>query len=218
MSDSYQKLKDGYKKFRTSYLDKHDEGARQTLSTNQSPKTMFISCVDSRTPPTILTQANLGEIFCVSCVANIVPPHTHPLAPPINAAIAVGVGALKVEHIILLAHSDCGGIKALLSSGKGADESAGKGAPYMKDWVGLLEKAKESILADDNLDKTDSPTLQTACEKKGLILSLKALNEHPLVKEAVSAGRLQTYGWYFDIKSGEISVYSQKSRDFSPLI
>lgn len=84
------------------------------LKQGQSPKTMIIGCSDSRVDPAILTNCAPGDIFTVRNVANLVPPYQEDGGQHgVSAALEFAVCHLGVEHIIVLGHSQCGGIDAL---------------------------------------------------------------------------------------------------------
>ena len=88
----------------------------QELAKGQSPKVMMISCSDSRVDPSLITHAEPGQIFAVRNIANLVPAleianridHSTP------AALEYAVCNLGIKHIIIMGHSQCGGIRALL--------------------------------------------------------------------------------------------------------
>ena len=66
-----------------------------------------------------LTQANLGDAFIVRNIANIIPPFGHDSVHEHQGTIAAleyAVLNLKIENIIVLGHSSCGGIKALMDN------------------------------------------------------------------------------------------------------
>ena len=75
---------------------------------------MVIGCCDSRVSPEVIFDARPGELFVVRNVANLVPPYSPDgQAHGVSAALEFGVAALKVQHIVVLGHAQCGGVKAL---------------------------------------------------------------------------------------------------------
>ncbi len=83
----------------------------------QNPLALFITCSDSRIDPIRLTQTKPGGLFIQRTAGNIVPPYG-----AINggeaATIEYAVSALKVKHIILCGHSQCGAMSGLLHPDK----------------------------------------------------------------------------------------------------
>src|SRR5512134_3667569 len=87
------------------------------LAERQEPRIMMVACSDSRVDPAILTNTEQGEMFVVRNVANLVPPcDLDDAKHGTSAALEFAVTSLEVEHIIVLGHRGCGGIKALLTA------------------------------------------------------------------------------------------------------
>src|SRR5438046_3350771 len=92
-----------------------ERGRYQTLAgSGQSPSVMVIGCVDSRVSPEVIFDANPGELLVVRNVANLVPRYEpdRDSQHGTSAALEFGVQALRVKHIVVLAHAFCGGIRA----------------------------------------------------------------------------------------------------------
>ena len=82
----------------------------------QAPDFMVISCCDSRVLPTDIFGAGAGDIFMHRNIANFVPPCCQSrrvkvvaARMAISAALEYGVRALKVAHVLVLGHTQCGG-------------------------------------------------------------------------------------------------------------
>ena len=87
----------------------------ESLATGQSPEALFITCSDSRVDPNLITQTEPGELFICRNAGNIVPPHTNHTGA-MTASIEFAVGALKVPHIVVCGHSNCGAMKGAVAS------------------------------------------------------------------------------------------------------
>ncbi len=201
-SDAYDKLIKGYRDFRMNYLNKEFEAYREWASHHQNPKTLIIGCSDSRVNPAILTHAGLGEIFAVNNVANIVPPYNEGenRHMSLGAAIQYAVMHLHVEHIIVMGHSECGGIAALMQLEEG-DETT---TDYIKNWVSILKPARDAVLNNSSYQAEEQACL---CEMEAVLLSLQNLAGYPWVRDAVEQKKLTIHGWYFHIESGELLSY-----------
>src|SRR5262250_2446376 len=110
-----KRLIDGYRAFREGRLQTEQTRFRELAESGQAPEVMVIGCCDSRVSPEVIFDARPGELFVVRNVANLVPPY----APDgtyhgVSAALEFGVGALKVRHIVVLGHAQCGGVKAFV--------------------------------------------------------------------------------------------------------
>ena len=105
----------------------------------------MISCCDSRADPGMLMGAGPGDIFVVRNVANLVPPYRNGAEMPgIRADIEFAVKSLNVEQIIILGHSGCGGIRALMD-GEGTTQHEYE---FIGTWVSIARPARERVLRE----------------------------------------------------------------------
>ncbi len=202
----------GFERFQAKYFrDEPELFAR--LKQRQEPRAMVIACGDSRVDPGMLMGADPGDIFVVRNVANLVPRYQPDAeAPGIRADIEFAVKGLKVEHIILLGHSKCGGIRALMD-GEGITEN---NYQFIGAWVSIARQARERVMRE-LAGETDAVKTR-ACEQWAISLSLDNLMSFPWIRERVEAGTLALHGWYFDIDAGELLGYSAETGTFVPLV
>ncbi len=215
--DAYEELIRGYKVFRKEYLDSKFEAYRNWASKGQKPKTLIIGCSDSRVNPAILTQAGLGEVFAVNNVANIVPPYEKGLShhKSLGAAIQYAVNHVGVEHIIVMGHSDCGGIAALMASDDNTPRFDAGEDDYIADWVSILEPAKRAVL--ENSGGSSREECCRLAEMEGALLSIQNLAGYPWVRQAVAEKSLTLHAWYFHVDSGELLSYRPEEGRFRRL-
>src|SRR5215813_8002124 len=121
MENSFKKILHGYQLFREKYAH-GDNSVMQYLSHyGQTPEMMVVSCCDSRVDPAVILQCDPGDLFVVRNVANIVPPYEKDEAHHgTSAALEFAIRILNVKHLILLGHSQCGGIEARLHANHAA--------------------------------------------------------------------------------------------------
>src|ERR1700753_2466565 len=108
-----EQLKAGVRRFRKDVYPKHAAMYAQAASEAQRPHTLFIACADSRVDPIEITQSGTGEVFVLRNIGNMVPAYGEMLGGN-SAVIEFAVSALKVKHVVICGHSDCGAMKALL--------------------------------------------------------------------------------------------------------
>jgi carbonic anhydrase len=202
----------GFERFQEKYFA-GDDSVYARLRQGQSPRTLVISCCDSRADPGMLLGAGPGDIFVVRNVANLVPPYRNGAEMPgIRADIEFAIKGLNVEQIIILGHSSCGGIRALME-GEGTTASRYE---FIGTWVNIARAARERVLRDL---AGESPAVQAkACEQGAIALSLGNLLTFPWIRERVQAGTLALHGWYFDIDAGQLLAYSPETSSFAPLV
>ncbi len=199
MKRSLDKILQGYADFRKQYATGNQSVMRQLSAHGQQPEVMIVSCCDSRVDPSVILQCDPGELFVVRNVANIVPPYEcDEKHHGTSAALEFGVRYLHVKHLIILGHSQCGGIDALIN----ADQS--KKNDFISNWVSLI---------DMHLSTHDVDT----CAKQALTHSYENCLTFPWIKKRVDNHTLKIHRWFFNIKTGDIFVYSEERERFETL-
>lgn len=210
------KLAEGYRSFRNGRL--REERARyETLAElGQQPKTMIVSCCDSRAGPETIFNAAPGELFVVRNVANLVPPcETDAGFHGTSAALEFAVQALKVENIVVMGHGRCGGVQAFLVQEEGIIESKPlSSGDFIGHWMTLLKPAHNKMVCEDSDDFT---TRRRALEEAGIRMSIDNLLTFPCVKTQVERGKIKLHGAWFDISSGELFIMDPATGTFAPV-
>ncbi len=181
----------------------------EKLSEGQSPEALFITCSDSRVETAMLTQTGPGELFICRNAGNIVPPHTNNTGA-MTASIEFATAALKVPHIVICGHTECGAMKGAMSSPDGLEN-----LPHIKEWLGF-SKAAVDIVKQLGAGLTPEEQMSMLL-KQNVILQLIHLRTHPTVATRLAVGDLQLHGWVYDIKSGDVFAYDEKTGTFSPV-
>jgi len=216
---SYAKLLEGYKNFRKDYLSPENTPWREEATVGQNPNVMVIACSDSRVNPAIITRASLGDIFVVNNVANLVPPYrecgnTHHST---SAAIEYAVTQLKVSHIIVMGHSGCGGIRALMADHDNpAPSEPTEHYSFIKPWMKIVDKAAE--FTDEEKTAANIEERAKVCEQRASLISLDNLVSFPWVKEAMTKNMLKIHAWHYDIGSGTLLEYDEETEAFKDLV
>ncbi|HLI13092.1 MAG TPA: carbonic anhydrase [Alphaproteobacteria bacterium] len=192
-----ERLLEGFRRFRDTYWRSHRE-LFQTLATKgQKPRALVIACSDSRVDPQLIFGTTPGEVFVIRNIANVVPPYA-PNAEHhgTSAALEFAVRTLAVEHVIVLGHSHCGGIAALL---RGPTPDSGD---FVAPWMEIVAPARERALA---AAAAKGEPAQRLCEHEGIKISLENLKTFPWLRERLAQGGLKLHGWHFDIEQGDLS-------------
>lgn len=208
MSKEIAQLKEGYKKFHQKYFNDKNKTFDNLIRRGQQPKILIISCCDSRVDPSIILGCEPGDLLVVRNVANLVPPFENFSSyHGTSAAIEFGVTGLGVQDIIILGHSYCGGIRALVE-----DAETVKKEGYVSKWMELAAPAREQTMQshpDYTLDQQADE-----CAHYALINSLNNLMTFPWLKERVESNQLDLHAWYFDLSTGLIDVLNQETNVF----
>lgn len=199
----------GFQRFKKQWFCQ-EHNLYADLVEGQTPMAMVIACSDSRVDPVLATDSHQGDLFVVRNVANLVPPYTPDEGyHGVSAAVEFAVRHLKVNTIIVMGHSQCGGIGHLLADDKTKDTE------FLGIWMNVAQRAKNFV--ELTMPDADHATRQTACEQWSIRVSLDNLLTFPWVRKAVEAGELTLRGWYFDIVDGELYQLEEDSDQFLPL-
>ncbi|WP_207479713.1 carbonic anhydrase [Arenibaculum pallidiluteum] len=195
----------GFRKFRETRFRTESARFRRLVQRGQSPKALVLACCDSRVDPQMVFSAGPGDLFVVRNVANLVPPY-QPTAEyhGTSAAIEFGVRGLGVRHIIVMGHSQCGGIHSLLTNGVEQGDFVGP-------WMAIAEEARTAC-AGHPPDEA-----QRMGEFEGIRISLRNLMTFPWIRERVEAGTLNLEGCLFDIMNGELLMLDHATGAFGPI-
>jgi len=171
-------------------VSREDPGFFDRLSTQQTPKYLWIGCSDSRVPANQILGLDPGEVFVHRNIANVVV-HTDLNA---LAVIQYAVDVLKVKHIMVVGHYGCGGVKAAL-------ERTRVGLTDL--WLRHVQDVHvRHLQAVDTLP----PERRHArlCELN-VIEQVANVAQTVVVQDAWQRGqRLTVHGWIYGLKDGRI--------------
>ncbi|XP_028771676.1 beta carbonic anhydrase 5, chloroplastic-like [Neltuma alba] len=186
--DLFNDLKDRFLSFKKNkYMGNLEHF--QNLAQAQFPKFMVIACADSRVCPSYILGFQPGEAFMIRNVANLVTSFENGPSET-NAALEFAVTTLKVENILVIGHSCCGGIRALMGMQDDANGS------LLESWVVAGKNAR--IKTETAASGLDFDQRCRHCEKESLNHSLLNLLTYPWIEERVSNGELLIHGGYYD--------------------
>lgn len=205
------KLIAGYQRFREGYYEQHKNQLLRLAEQGQFPKIAIVSCSDSRVDPTIILDCAPGDLFVIRNVANLVPPlESCDSFHGTSAALEFAVNELQVESIIILGHTQCGGIKALMDT-----DPTTLPQTFISKWMKQLENVRKEILENEHCTKKDQH--YHSCELKGIAHSLSNLMTFPCIQKRVAAGSLKLHGWCYDLNSAELFAMQQDSGEFKKI-
>lgn len=181
---------------RTEFFENERQLLEALANQGQFPDAMFIGCSDSRVVPEALTGARPGDLFVARVVANIVPPYgTGQNA--VGAAVEYAVRHLRVKHLIVCGHTDCGGIKALDHPVDMAAE------PALSNWIEFARPCQTRV---DARGLTGESRHQAIVEEN-VLLQLENLKTYAAVQRALDGNRLELHGWVYDLAERQLRYY-----------
>lgn len=207
-----ESLIEGYNAFVHGRLRHERERYEKLAAEGQTPEIMVVSCCDSRAAPEIIFNAAPGEMFVVRNVANLVPPY-HPDGEyhGTSAALEYAVQHLRVDHVLVMGHGRCGGVKAFCAQLDSRLTRPLSANDFIGKWISLLEPAVQDMECEAD---ADGETRQRALEEAAIRNSIANLLTFPYVRSRVERGELGLHGAWFDISSGELWVLDRVSGRF----
>ncbi len=169
---------------------KSDPQYFEKLSKGQYPDILYIGCSDSRVSAEELMGVSPGDVFVLRNIANVIP--NSDIGS--QSVISYAVSYLKVKHVVVCGHYNCGGIKAAM-------ESADMG--ILNSWlrnirdVYRLHRAELDVITDEEerYRRLVELNVQEQC-----VNVLKTAD----VQRANKERNLSVHGWVFDLKTGQL--------------
>jgi carbonic anhydrase len=202
------RLIDGYRAFVDTRLPLERSRFEKLAASGQRPETMVICCCDSRVSPEVIFDAHPGELFVVRNVANLVPPYSPSgFTHGVSAALEFAVQGLRVKHIVVMGHTHCGGIRAY-------SEHRNRLNPgdFIDNWMSLIAPAAAAV--EDTGDDAD---YLSRLGQASIIATMDNLKTFPWIKSRIDDRQLELLGAYFDVGTGDLTVYDSAARTFAPV-
>ena len=164
------------------------------LAKGQKPQVLWIGCSDSRLQTGHITNSMPGTLFIHRNIGNIAAFNDWNL----STVLEYGIKHLKVKHIVICGHSDCGAIKAL---DKDLDDA------YIPLWLNNAMDAKHRVDAKIKKPATDADAKKRSrmIEQENVRLQIEHLKTYPLVKNALKEKQVQIHGLYYNLENGELT-------------
>ena len=204
-------LLEGYRRFRANRFDSERSRWRE-LAEGQQPRAIIISCCDSRVDPSLIFDADPGELFVVRNVANLAPPYEpNGGRHGVSAALEFAVTQLKVPEVIVMGHERCGGIAAALT---GCFDGAPPGeGGFVHRWMAQVASPAAEIAAAHGTGEDAARIL----EETAIRQSLANLRTFPFIAQREAAGNLAVLGCHFSIRDGELYLLDETDGAFKPV-
>ncbi|GGA75253.1 carbonic anhydrase [Edaphobacter acidisoli] len=209
MQDVLEQLKAGVRRFSNEVYPERRETYLKAVSVPQRPMALFVTCADSRIEPELITNCGPGELFALRNIGNMIPAYGEMLGG-VSAVVEYAVSALKVPHIVVCGHSQCGAMAALMQPEATAE------MPAVKNW---MTNAAAAMSVTRSLAKAGEQPEDFArrLTEENVLLQIQHLKTHPSVAGAMARGELSISGWIYDIGSGQVRISEDGGRVFVPV-
>lgn len=203
---NFHELIQGFHNFKEDYFLREREFF-SGLAHGQSPKTLVVACCDSRVDPAILMGCRPGDLFVARSIAAIIPDvEKAGEHDAVVSAVEYAVKHLDVRNIIVMGHSNCGGIHGLLHPELVSKE------PYISRWLCLAHPVLDELEHEDPNEPSDVRARR--CEEGTVLQSIDSLLSYDWVKARVDAGTLALHALYYDLATGSMYVWNAVTEDF----
>lgn len=163
----------------------------EKLSKGQNPHILYIGCSDSRVTAEDLMGAQPGEIFIHRNVANLVVSTDNNL----NAVVQYAVEYLKVQHIVICGHYECGGVKAAMNPSD---------MGQLNSWLQTLRDVYRFHRAELDAITETQKRFDRLVELNVLEQCLNVIKIDHVQRAWYKTGFPTIHGWVFDVRTGQL--------------
>jgi carbonic anhydrase len=196
----------------TTFAENH-AWYRRLANEGQRPRAMIISCCDSRVHVSSIFGADTGEFFIHRNIANLIPSYEPDgEAHGTSAAVEYAVTSLKVAHLIVIGHSNCGGVAGCHAMCSGKAPELEETSSFVGRWMDILRPGYERV-ANSGTEEEQIREL----EMQSVVVSLENLMTFPFVREAIEREDLTIHGLWTDIGEGGLLQYDAEKGSFLPV-
>lgn len=192
--DPLQRLKDGNERFvNGKMLNFHQDSLRvKELANSQQPEVVIISCSDSRVTPEIVFDQGLGDVFTIRTAGNVMDSYE-------EGSIEYAVDHLNAKLIVVMGHTHCGAIHAMLET-HGEEHAPGHIDAIVE---ALKHGVKENTNPALSHDSIEYYTMLTNVENG--VNQLKSLE--PILKEKYAENNINIIGAVYDVETGKVNFF-----------
>ncbi len=187
-----------YQFWKKNTFEDYKDIYQQASKTAQKPIAIIITCCDSRILENTIFGGSVGDYFIHKNIANIVPSKNDKNKNiQTLSAIEYALKVLKIPNLIILGHSNCGGVeysyKTLI------DKKNINNFEYINQWLSCLQISYKNI--PNNFSETEKITF---LEQENVKQSIKNLHEYGFINKLINENKLNVIGLWYQIKTGLI--------------
>lgn len=190
--EALARLEEGNARYRSDAQagPRRDGGRRAETALGQKPFAVVLSCSDSRVPPEIVFDQGLGDLFVVRVAGNVA-------GGDEIASIEYGTGHLGAPLIVVMGHSACGAVTAVVEGAHASGNLAGLLHPI----IPAAERARKA-----NPGASGAPLIAAAIEANVWVSIENLLGGSDELRALVSSGNVRVVGALYDLASGQVRI------------
>ena len=186
-----QRLKNGNKRFTENNVTARDHSKRVMATTSaQYPKSVVLSCLDSRIPVEDVFDKGIGDMFVARNAGNII-------NDDVLGSMEFACKISGAKLIVVMGHSGCGAIKAAIDDVK------------MGNMTAMLGKIKPAVrMSKDYQGEKSSKNTEYTNEvgRKNVLHSIELVKKKsPILRKMLESNQIKIVGAYYEIKTGKVS-------------
>ncbi|RDI42075.1 carbonic anhydrase family protein [Aquicella lusitana] len=193
-----ERLKEGNQRFISGQMKNRDLGAQaSTTTTGQYPVAVILNCMDSRTPPELVFDQGLGDVFAMRIAGNI-------LNNDLLGSMEFGTKLAGAKLIAVIGHTGCGAIRGACQHAK------------LGHLTGLLQKiqpaiAQASKATDGKRECTRAEFIDQAAKDNVLMVIKQIQTNSPVIKRLIAEGKVGIVGGMQDLATGQVTFFEDAS-------
>ncbi len=194
--EALTKLKEGNGRYVAgATVAPHQDAARrhETATGGQHPFATVLSCADSRVPVEVVFDQGVGDLFVVRVAGNVA-------AVDEIGTMEYGAEHLGVPLIVVLAHTKCGAVTAVVKNEPVTENIGQLVAPIVP-----AVKAVKARFASDSLDDVINKSIEANMWQAISDIYAKS----PMLKQMAAAGKVKVVGALYDIDSGQVRWFGE---------
>jgi carbonic anhydrase len=197
-----QILKDGNERFRSGRHLTRDLGRQvEATAAGQHPLAVVLSCIDSRTPPELIFDLGVGDIFSVRLAGNVT-------SRKVLGSIEYACAMAGAKLVVVMGHTRCGAVKATVNViGAGHSAADATGCDYLDYIVQDLRRSVDeaACLAAAHLSASEKEIFINDVARRNVDRAVKELRQQSRVlARLVGEGRVAIAGAMYDVATGAI--------------
>jgi carbonic anhydrase len=186
-----QRLKEGNQRFTENNVTARDHSKLvRNAAYGQYPKSVVLSCLDSRIPVEDVFDKGIGDMFVARNAGNIV-------NEDVLGSMEYACKVAGAKLILVMGHSSCGAIKSAVDD------------VQMGNITAMLAKIKPAVAASQNFEgekKSKNDAFTDLVGKNNVLNTIEAVKSRStILKEMIDKGEIKIIGAYYDIKTGKVT-------------
>lgn len=195
VQEAFKHLKEGNQRFVEGHMRNRDFLSQANASsTSQHPIAVILNCMDARTPPEIVFDQGIGDIFATRVAGNI-------LNDDILGGMEFGTKISGAKLIVVVGHTSCGAVRGACQQVK------------LGHLTGLLQKIQPAVSEASKQSKShdcSQADFINQIAKDNVLIVMKQIKARSFViKQLIAEGKVKIVGGMQDLSTGKVTFFEE---------